>query len=73
MQANRLCKENIGTIDAPEEIDNTVYEDTIGHTISSMMRHISPTETEIQAAEANKMTPSLPVDMVRYLEFLTPK
>ncbi len=38
-----------------------------------MMRHISPTDEEITAAETNGVTPSLPVDTVRYLEFLTPK
>ncbi len=37
------------------------------------LKHVSPTDEEISAAESNGVTPSLPVDMVRYLEFLTPK
>lgn len=52
-------------------MDTTVYEDRVFHTIPSLLHHISPTDDEIQAAEDNGVTPSLPVDMVRYVEFLT--
>lgn len=38
-----------------------------------MMKHVSPTPDEINAAEQNGATPSLPIDIIRYVEFLTPK
>jgi hypothetical protein len=37
------------------------------------MKHVSPTPDELTAAEQNGATPSLPIDMIRYVEFLTPK
>lgn len=37
------------------------------------MKHVSPTNAEIAAAEKNGMTPSLAIDIVRSVEFLTPK
>jgi hypothetical protein len=43
------------------------------HTIPSLLRHVSPTSAEIEAAKNTNITPSLPIDMVRYVEFLTPK
>ncbi len=54
-------------------IDTTVREDYNYRLIPGFLKHISPTDEEISAAEQNGVTPSLPVDMVRYLEFLTPK
>ncbi len=55
------------------EVDKTQYEDRYYHTIPSVWSHISPTDDEIIAAKTNGMTPSLPVDQIRYVEFLTPK
>ena len=37
------------------------------------MRHVSPTAAELSAAESNGATPSLAVDVVRSVEFLTPR
>lgn len=54
-------------------MDNTVYRNYRYHTIPSLMRHVSPTPTELAAAENNPATPSLAIDVVRSLEFLTPK
>ncbi len=56
-----------------QSVDNTLYEDVSYHTIPSILRHVSPTEEEIKAAKDTGVTPSIPVDMVRYVEFLTPK
>ena len=53
--------------------DNTQYKNIVFHTIPSLYQHISPTDEEIAAAKANKVTPSLPIDMVRYVEFVTPR
>lgn len=53
--------------------DETLYQDQYFHTIPSVLRHISPTDEEFNAAKKNGVTPSLPVDMIRYVEFLTPK
>jgi hypothetical protein len=71
-QSNRTCKEFIGAWDDITEIDKTIYESVSFHTIPSLLRHVSPTEAEVAAAENNWATPSLPVDMVRYLEYLDP-
>ncbi len=54
-------------------VDNTRYENQFFHTIPSILHHVSPTESEISAAKSNGLTPSLAVDMDRYVEFLTPK
>ncbi len=54
-------------------VDSTLYKNLSFHTIPSLYKHISPTDEEIVAAKVNTVTPSLPVDMVRYVEFLTPK
>ncbi len=54
-------------------VDSTQYKNLSFHTIPSLYHHTSPTDEEIAAAMANRMTPSLPVDMVRYVEFVTPK
>lgn len=37
---------------------------------SPILRHISPTDAEIDAAENSGITKSLPVDMVRSVEYL---
>lgn len=58
---------------AGDTIDITDYKDMDFHTIPSLMKHVSPTNKEINAAESSGITPSLPVDMVRYVEFYTPK
>ncbi len=59
--------------ESTEPVDNTRYEDRYYHTIDSLMKHVSPTEAELQAALSNGATPSLAVDVIRSLEFLTPK
>lgn len=59
--------------DTESSVDTTTYENQIFHTIPSLLHHISPTDDEIAAAKQNGVTPSLPVDMIRYVEFLTPK
>lgn len=38
-----------------------------------MMKHVSPTPSELAAAEQNGATPSLAIDVVRSVEFLSPK
>lgn len=53
--------------------DNTRYENRYYHTINSLVKHTSPTDTEIQAIDKNGSTPSTPVDIVRTVEFLTPR
>lgn len=37
------------------------------------MKHVSPTPAELAAAEANGSTPSLAIDVIRSVEFLSPK
>ena len=59
--ANRFCG------------DSTTYESQSYHTIPSLLRHPSPTVAELDVAAKNTMTPSLAIDMVRSVEFLTPK
>ena len=41
--------------------------------IPSLLTHVSPTSEEITAAEVNQVTPNIPVDVIRSLDFLTPK
>lgn len=67
------CIRETGTVDSPSSVDDTLYEDRYYHSIPSLAKHISPTSAEISAAESNGATPSLPVDIVRSFEFLTPK
>lgn len=55
------------------DIDNTIYQNRIYHSIPSLLKHVSPTSDEISAAQANGATPSLPVDAIRTVEFLTKK
>jgi hypothetical protein len=55
------------------ESDNTRYENRYYHTIDSLVKHVSPTQREIMAAKENGSTPSIPVDIIRSVEFLTPK
>ncbi len=54
-------------------VDNTRYENRYYHSIPSIVTHISPTPEEYSAAESNSVTPSLPIDEVRSIEFFTPK
>lgn len=53
--------------------DITHYENRYYHTVPSLWKHISPEEKEIAAAKENGVTPSLPVDIKRSVEFLTAK
>lgn len=62
-----------GAGDGQVQVDESIYESVTFHTIPSLLRHISPNDDELRAAENTKITPSLPVDQVRYVEFLTPK
>jgi hypothetical protein len=55
------------------DVDNTIYQNRIYHTIPSLLKHVSPTSAELTAAETNGMTPSLAVDAIRTVEFLTQK
>ena len=71
--ANNLCIQTMGGGDSSYEVDNTFYEDRYYHTIPSVWSHVSPTDEEISASKANGVTPSLAIDQIRYVEFLTPK
>ncbi len=74
LKKNNYC--SITEVDASGAtyiIDVTQYQDQSFHSIPSLFKHVSPTDEEISAANINTMTPSLPVDMVRYVEFITPK
>jgi len=74
--ANSICMNNAaeGTSATVNRWDDmTTYENIYFHTIPSILHHISPTDEELSAAIENGATPSIPVDMVRYLEFYTPK
>jgi hypothetical protein len=52
--------------------DNTLYQNQSYHTITSLLHHVSPTDDEIAAATANGATPSLAINVIRSVEFLTP-
>ncbi len=71
--AARTCSTTLWSGEDMTTTDTSIREDVSFRTIPSILRHVSPTDEEIQAAEANGVTPSLPVDMIRYVEFLTPK
>ncbi len=71
--ANNICIQTMGGGDSTYEVDNTFYEDRYYHTIPSIWSHASPTNAEISAAKINGITPSLAIDQIRYVEFLTPK
>lgn len=53
--------------------DKTTYRDIVYHTIDGISHHTSPTIEELAAAKKNGATPSLAIDTVRYIEFVTPK
>ena len=59
-----------GAGDDIHEVDKTQYEDRYYHEISSVWSHASPTDIELAAAKKNGMTPSLPIDQIRYVEYL---
>jgi hypothetical protein len=52
---------------APTNTENLEF-----HTIPSIYRHASPTTEEIAAAQSGGVTPSLAIDMERFVEFITP-
>ena len=52
--------------------DMTTYRSVVYHTIDGIMHHTSPTPEELSAAATNGVTPNLAIDMVRYMEFVTP-
>ncbi len=54
-------------------VDDTIHEDRYYHTIPSVWSHVSPTDEELSGAKANGITPSLAIDQIRFVEFLTPK
>jgi hypothetical protein len=53
--------------------DRTIYRNYAFHTIPSLLKHVSPTPSELDAAENNGATPGLPIDIIRSVEFLTPR
>lgn len=71
--ATNTCISQLGSGDSVYDEDTTLYENQSFHTVSSLMRHASPTAEEIDAATKNTMTPSLPIDTIRSVQFLTPK
>jgi hypothetical protein len=71
--ATNSCKEMVGFGDDMYEVDKTFYEDRYYHTIPSVWSHVSPTDEEIAASKINGVTPSLAINQIRYVEFLTPK
>lgn len=54
-------------------VNYTNYRTLTYHTIDGILRHISPTQEEIAAADKNGVTPNLPIDINRSIEFLTKK
>lgn len=54
-------------------VNNTNYRNLNYHTIDGILYHISPTNDEIAAAESNGVTPNLPINIDRSVEFLTKK
>ena len=54
-------------------VNYTNYRTLKYHTIDGVLRHISPTQEEISAADKNGVTPNLPIDINRSIEFLTKK
>lgn len=70
---NRCIIESKDDDGTTTEVDVTDYKDIYYHSIPSIYKHISPTKEEISSAEGTQVTPSLPVDIKRYVEFMTPK
>lgn len=62
-----------GGAEGGEVIDTSEYVSVSYHTLEGILRHISPTDAEIAAAKSSGATPSLPIDTIRYVEFVTPK
>lgn len=56
-----------------DDESESVRRDIRYHTIEGILHHTSPTDEEIEAAEVNGMTYSLPIDVERSIEFITPK
>ncbi|MBC7503535.1 VCBS repeat-containing protein [Candidatus Gracilibacteria bacterium] len=73
MNKSNTCITTSGPADDLITIDETQYKNVIFHTIPSLYHHNSPTDEEILAAKSNTVTPSLPIDIERYVEFFTPK
>ena len=67
-----LDGKGVSSVDNSCDRDNTVYRDISFHTIDSMVHHTSPSLDELNAATENGVTPSLPVDMTRAVEFVSP-
>lgn len=71
---NKPCIEMVhGGDDGSEQVNFTNYRDLRYHTIEGILYHISPTEQEIAAAESAGVTPNIPVNINRSVEFLTKK
>jgi hypothetical protein len=70
IDADKSCITTLWSGEDTYTVDNTSYESVSYHTIPSLLRHVSPTNAEIEAAKNTNVTPSLPIDMVRYVEFL---
>lgn len=56
-----------------ETVNRTNYRNLSYHTIDGILYHISPTEEELKAAEKNGVTPNLPININRSVEFVTKK
>ena len=72
-QGNNVCITYGNPESGNPDIDTTVYENRSYRSIPSLWKHLSPTSEEIAAATQNGVTPSLPVDIKRSIEFLTAK
>ncbi len=70
---NKECTRLVGHADDMQTANVTTYRSLVYHTIDGIMHHTSPTTEELNAAKNNGVTPNLAIDMVRYMEFVTPK
>ncbi len=68
--ANNYCTDTQGFWDDQITVDTTHYEDRYYHKIpGNIWSHVSPTDEEIAAAKVSGVTPSLPVDQIRFVEY----
>lgn len=72
-KSDRSCTMLVGSAEDSTMGDKTTYRDIVYHTIDGISHHTSPTIEELAAAKKNGATPSLAIDTVRYIEFVTPK
>lgn len=73
---NRVCRYSYrpsGENSSTSSFNHTNYRSLNYHTIEGILRHVSPTQEELKAAEDNGVTPNLPINTTRYIEFVTKK